>query len=331
MTTNEDSYNYSYKTEERTALVLPGGGAKGAFQAGVLQVLREQGFTYDVISGISVGSLNGAMLATDQFETMVEVWKHLTPNQVYREKTLAGLVRRYLQYKIGLGKPPVSKYDNGPLHRLLRKHLQGRPTTVPYTFGYVKLETGRYIRASIPHQEPHTIDEDDISRILASTAIPAIFNPVPVNGQKCVDGGLRDISPIREVLPYNPHRAIIIPTKPLDGLPRPVTSRDIIDIAFRSIDIMMDEIFYEDIARFLTINHLVRQAGNEGIELRHRTGRIYRHVHPMIIAPKKSLGDAMDFSNDNVRRLMQVGRDRAREVLSMEPFPKPMVWFRETL
>ncbi len=74
MNTHNDSYTYSYKTEERTALVLPGGGAKGAFQAGVLQVLREQGFTYDVISGISVGSLNGAMLATDQFDTMIEVW-----------------------------------------------------------------------------------------------------------------------------------------------------------------------------------------------------------------------------------------------------------------
>lgn len=323
--------NYSYKTEERTALVLPGGGAKGAFQVGVLQVLREQGFTYDVISGISVGSLNGAMLATGQFERMIEVWKHLSPSQVYREKTLAGLVRRYLQYKIGLGKPPVAKYNNGPLHSLLRKLLEGRTTTVPFNFGYVKLESGRYIRASIPHQEPHAINEGDIRRILASTAIPAVFNPVSVNGHRCVDGGLRDISPISQVLPYNPHRAIIIPTKPLDGLPRPVKSRDIIDIAFRSIDIMMDEIFYEDIARFLTINHLVQQAGDEGVELRHRTGRIYQHVHPLIIAPKKSLGDAMDFSNDNIRRLMQVGRDRAREVLSMEPFPKPMIWYRKTL
>ncbi|WP_441000676.1 patatin-like phospholipase family protein [Fodinibius sp. SL11] len=326
-----DNINYSYKVDERTALVLPGGGAKGAFQAGVLQVLREQGFTYDVISGISVGSLNGAMLATDQFETMIEVWKDLTPKQVYREKTLVGLARRYLQYKIGLGKPPVSKFDNGPLHSLLRNHLKGRPTTVPFTFGYVKLETGRYVRASIPHQESHTINEEDICRILASTAIPAVFNPVSVNGYQCVDGGLRDISPIREVLPYNPHRAIIIPTKPTDGLPRPVKSRDIIDIAFRSIDIMMDEIFYEDIARFLTINQLVRQAEDEGVELRHRTGRIYRHVHPLIIAPKEPLGDAMDFSNDNVRRLMEVGRDRAREVLSMEPYPKPMILFREAV
>jgi NTE family protein len=323
--------NYTYKTDERTALVLPGGGAKGAFQAGVLQILREQGFTYDVISGISVGSLNGAMLATDQFDTMIEAWKHLTPKQVHRKKTLLGLARRYLQYKIGLGKPPVSKYDNGPLHNLLREHLLNKPTVVAFTFGFVKLETGRYIRASIPHQESHTINEQDIRRILASTAIPVVFNPVSIGDYQCVDGGLRDISPIREVLPYNPHRAIIIPTKPIDGNPRPVQSRDIIDIAFRSIDIMMDEIFYEDIARFLTINHLVRQADDEGVELRHRTGRIYRHVHPLIIAPKEPLGDAMDFSNDNVRRLMQVGRDRAREVLSMEPFPKPMVWFREVL
>ncbi|MCW9712331.1 patatin-like phospholipase family protein [Aliifodinibius salicampi] len=326
-----DNYNISYKTEERTALVLSGGGARGAFQAGVLQVLREQGFTYDVISGISVGSLNGTMMATNQFHRMMKIWEHLTPKQVYRKKTLAGLARRYLQYKIGIGKPPVSQYDNGPLHALMRTHFLGKTTSVPFTFGYVTLETGRYVRATIPGEESRTITEEDIRRILASTAIPAVFNPVPIGDHLCVDGGLRDISPIREVLPYHPHRAIIIPTRPVSDTNHRVESRDIIDIGFRAIHIMLDEIFYEDIARFLTINHLVRQASEEGVELLHRTGRPYQQVHPLIIAPKDPLGDAMDFSNAHIRRMMQTGRDRAREVLSMEPFPKPMVWFRETM
>lgn len=307
-------------TNEKTALVLPGGGAKGAFQAGVLQVLRDEGFAFEVISGISVGTLNGAMLATGQFDTMIEVWKGLTPDRVHRKKTLAGLARRFLQYKMGMGEPPVSKYDNGPLHQLLQKHLAGRATKIPFTFGFVKLETGRYVRSSIPPLQFQPITERDIRRILASTAIPAVFNPVPIGDYLCVDGGLRDISPIREVLPYRPDRAIIIPTRPVNGEPRHVESRDIIDIAFRAIHIMLDEIFHEDINRFLNINRLVRQAAEQGVQLRHREGHPYRYVQPLIIAPEQPLGDAMDFSNANIRRLMEAGRDRAREVLRTEAF-----------
>lgn len=299
-----------------TALVLSGGGAKGAFQAGVLQVLKEQGYEYKVISGVSVGSLNGAMLATGQFEQMMSVWNRLTPEQVIEEHSLFYIGRKFLQYKLGFGRPPVSKFHNGPLRELMTRHLSGRPCRIPFHFGYVNLESGRYINATVQCNDTHRIDEDDLTRILASTAIPVMFNPVVVNDTLFVDGGLRNISPIREVLPYNPDRIVIIPTEPVKKTEENTDIRDILQIAFRSIEIMLDEIFNEDIDRFLQLNELVQQAGEQEAVLIKPNGMPYKYIEPLIIAPEQSLGSALDFDNKNVREMMETGRQRAREVLA---------------
>lgn len=301
--------------KKTTALVLSGGGSKGAYQAGVLEVLAEAGFGYEAISGVSVGSLNGAMLATGQLDELINVWQTITPEKVLRKHSLVSLARQYLIYKIGVGAPPVSRYNNSPLQQLMRKHLVGRSIKIPFHFGYVKLESGKYIQAVIRRTDGHLIDPSDLDRLLASTAIPVYFNPVHIGDSTAVDGGLRNISPIKEALPYNPDRMVIIPTQPVDREPAAKDLRDILDIAFRSINIMLDEIFHGDIDRFLGINRLAKQAEAEDLELRKSDGSPYKYIEPLIIDPKEPLGDGLDFSNRRVRQMIDLGRKRAREVL----------------
>jgi NTE family protein len=298
-----------------TALVLSGGGAKGAFQVGALEVLRNHGLTFDAISGISVGSLNGAMLATDQFEALLGVWQDLTPNKILRKNSLVMLARRFLSYKLGLSDPPVSRYHNKPLQRLMKEYLLDKKVNRPFHFGYVKLESGQYIQAIIRHTGDHTIDQADLDRLLASTAIPVYFNPVKIGGANAVDGGLRNISPIKEVLPYQPDRMVIIPTEPFEQDPKPTKVRDILDIAFRSIEIMLDEIFKEDIDRFLTVNRLVRQAESKNLSLTKSDGSSYKYIEPILIDPAEPLGDALDFDNKRIQNLIAQGRERAQEIL----------------
>lgn len=301
---------------KKTAVVLSGGGAKGAFQAGALQILKEKGYHFDIISGVSVGTLNGAMLATGQFETLIQVWENLTPAKVLKEQSLFSIARKYLTYKIGLGKPPLSKFKNYPLQQLMRKHLLGKKVNIPFHFGFVKLETGEYIKAVVRREDEHAIDDMDLQRLLASTSIPVIFNPVLQGDSVWVDGGLRNISPIKEVLPYNPDRVIIIPTQPLEDAGKPAEVKDIINIAFQAINTMLDEIFEEDIDRFLDINALVKQAEMEDVILEKSNGTPYKYIEPVIIAPEKNLGDALDFDNTNLNRLLELGRMRAEEVLA---------------
>ena len=64
------------------ALVLSGGGFKSAFQIGVLDYLRENGFIdvemhFDVIAGISAGALNGAFIATQQYDQLQNIWQRI--------------------------------------------------------------------------------------------------------------------------------------------------------------------------------------------------------------------------------------------------------------
>ncbi len=71
----------------KTALVLSGGGAKGAFQVAAEKYAREEhGYHWDIIAGVSVGALNGAMLAMEKFDQLDQLWKTLSNRCVYTGK-----------------------------------------------------------------------------------------------------------------------------------------------------------------------------------------------------------------------------------------------------
>src|SRR5258705_3098709 len=68
----------------KRGLVLQGGGAKGAFQYGVIRELHRAGIDFDVISGTSVGALNGALVATDSWDIGDSLWTGLTLGRAFQ-------------------------------------------------------------------------------------------------------------------------------------------------------------------------------------------------------------------------------------------------------
>lgn len=109
------------------ALALEGGGDKGAYQAGALhEILKHYGderVAYDVITGISVGAINGAGLANykkgDEVEAadyILQMWRELSKNQVYKQWKWGGVVRGVL-FKTGI-------YDDTPLKEYLMSHVK---------------------------------------------------------------------------------------------------------------------------------------------------------------------------------------------------------------
>ena len=69
--------------QRKTALVLGGGGARGAYEIGVWQALRELGIKIDIVTGTSVGAINGAMVAQGAFDLAVSLWKELDTSMVF--------------------------------------------------------------------------------------------------------------------------------------------------------------------------------------------------------------------------------------------------------
>jgi NTE family protein len=98
-----------------TALILSGGGAKGAFQVGVEKYAREiKGYHWDIISGVSVGALNAGMLAMGKTQRLFELWNTLKEEQITR-----GRLNLFTLLKLVFGGQPCKQ----PLQKLIADEL----------------------------------------------------------------------------------------------------------------------------------------------------------------------------------------------------------------
>src|SRR6185436_10760264 len=105
----------------RATLVLSGGGTKGAFQVGAEQVLREQGgYEWERIFGVSVGALNGLLLAQGEYQRLLEVWHTIRQEDAYRKVWWPIIAWRLaVLRKAGI-------YDASALRKTIQRHAAGR-------------------------------------------------------------------------------------------------------------------------------------------------------------------------------------------------------------
>ena len=288
----------------KTALVLNGGGAKGAFEAGALKVLLDHDFEFNLIAGVSAGALNGAMLATDQADPLFHLWQTITESDITTKLSILKTALKYVKYKIGISKPPMSFADNTPLKKLARRYLTNRPLKIPFIAGRVNLETGEYV------SEVHV--QQLVDEVIASTAEPIIWPPVSIDGGLYVDGGVRNISPLHDVLDQSPDRIIIIGPDPLEERTYSQKPGDIVDIAKQTLEIILNETLINDIERYLDINEIIKQVGHP---IKNRKGKLMFHYETILILPEEQLGDTLDFSREALDRRWKLGVDGAEKSL----------------
>jgi len=161
-------------------LVLSGGGSMGALQAGILFALVRKGFRPGRIIGTSVGALNGAFLAFHPSavgaEELVEIWRGLEKEHYLRINPVS------IAYR--LASRQTYLFRNDFLHELIAAHTvvdDFSATAVPFYVTATNLYTGR----------KHVFSEGPVSdAVLASTAIPGMFEPMRIDGQAYIDGGV---------------------------------------------------------------------------------------------------------------------------------------------
>jgi NTE family protein len=134
--------------------------------------------------------------------------------------------------------------------------------------------------------------------------------------QAMVDGGVRNISPLGDVLDLEPDEIVVINCSPQQPQRLAKAPGNVVQIGLRTLDLMLNEIFVNDICEFQRINALVLQAAEKGFELKHpRTSRPLRFVPCRIIEPDYELGDTLDFSQETIQASLKAGVRRAKEVL----------------
>ncbi|OGN95709.1 MAG: hypothetical protein A2Z71_06950 [Chloroflexi bacterium RBG_13_50_21] len=290
---------------KKIALILSGGGARGAFQVGAEKYAREvKGYHWDIIAGVSVGALNGAMLAMHRYTRLMELWDSISDPQVYTGGfNLVSLVKLMFGAK--------SFYGNAPLQKLMQHEFEAGRIIDDLHVGAVSLISGEYVQ--------FTKESLELARaILASASIPVVWPPVDVAPDRTamVDGGVRNISPVGDVLDLEPDEIVIINCSPEQPSNTPHASANVLSIGMRALDIMQNEIFVNDMKEFLRINALVKEAEEQGCFLHHpKTGRLLKYYPCQVIEPDGELGEVLDFSQNSVQAGLRAGVRRAREVL----------------
>ena len=320
--------------QEKTGLVLTGGGARAAYQVGVLQaigrILREQGWhrtrnPFQIVCGTSAGALNATALACraddyrDGVRTLLDVWDHMTAEQVYRADSL-GVLRSgarwlsLLSFGWMLRKwhaaPPNSLLDNTPLvgllHRMLDLPRLDRVladgvlhalavTASSYTAGshLTFFQSASEIKPWVRSQRMALQDQIGVEHLLASSAIPFIFPSVPLfaAGERhyCGDGTMRQLAPISPAIHLGASKVLVVGAGRLtEPAGRQTAARypSLAQIAGHALSSIFLDSLAVDIERLERINVTLSAMPPEYLD---RTP--LRPVELLVIAPSERLDD----------------------------------------
>lgn len=231
---------------DRTALVLTGGGARAAYQVGVLKAAAEllpkrSHNPFSIITGTSAGAINAVALgaSANNFRLAVKkveyMWSNLQVEQVYRAgywavaKSVLRLVVSLFHRGIGLRKP-LALLDSTPLHQLLAEainfeHLERRlesgfldaigVTASSYDSGesvtfYQSNADGVTLPPWRRSRRKGVATRLRLEHLLASSAIPTLLPAAKIDGSYYGDGALRQVSPISPALHLGADRIMVV-------------------------------------------------------------------------------------------------------------------------
>lgn len=228
---------------KKTGLILTGGGARAAYQVGVLDAVDEllghaPANPFPIVCGTSAGAINAAALAThaDDFSGAVkhlrDVWENFRVHHVYRSDWPA-IVRSGARW-IGalfffLRNNPVSLLDNAPLREMLARTIAFERIQANIDAGALHAvavtASGYSSGQSVTFYQGGTALEQwertqrvgaatnlDVDLLLASSALPFIFPAVKVHREFFGDGSMRQMAPISPALHLGADRVLIVGT-----------------------------------------------------------------------------------------------------------------------
>jgi len=281
------------------ALVMSGGGSKGSFTAGAVKYLMQDiGRTYDVYCGVSVGALNASYLSMfkageekQASERLLDIWKNISTEQVYKSWFPFGRLHALWEKSVYNSKPLQDKVHNELDLNLCR--ASGKEVRV----GAVSLDTGIFTLFS---------QNDDCFKdaVLASSSFPGMLCPVEINGEWYSDGGIKEISPLKAAIDLGVDEVDMILTCRGGSSPKSnYNPKNAIELGERVLDLLTDEILEDDIKVAELYNQLavLGQTSKRLVKI-----NVIRPDHVLI-------SSSLDFSNDKMNDLIQVGYDTAKK------------------
>ncbi|NQV72634.1 patatin-like phospholipase family protein [bacterium] len=226
-------------------LVLSGGGARAAYQAGVLQYIADHldPAPVDIITGVSAGSINAAQLANDPgtFKEavghLIRGWSELESHDVYHASTSFKVVMSMLRRSSDQDQellPRAGLVDTSPLNAYMKKVLR-TPDGVIHGIGdnirsgklkacafvttdYSTAQTVSWVQGAAMEggERPNRISRNTtltVDHIMASTSLPFLFPAIPINNHWYGDGGIRQAEPLSPAVHLGATKILAISTR----------------------------------------------------------------------------------------------------------------------
>lgn len=202
-------------------LVLAGGGAKGAYQIGAWKAMREIGVTFEAVAGVSIGSINGALIAANDYKKALLLWNSVSvdkgvrieeplpdPENLFSRKNWGVLFKEFMKNK---------GFDASPVNDFLKDYIDEdkvRNSGIPLAIVTVQMTQG---------VTPLELLIDDIPEgqlldyLLASSNIPLVTNIGP-EGERFLDGGIYDNTPVTLLKKNGYNRLVVVDISTIKGV-----------------------------------------------------------------------------------------------------------------
>ena len=257
-----------------------------------MYLIQEFGMQFDLVCGTSVGALIAAMIVQGDIDVAKHIWESLESKEdIFRPGFVENIIT-----KGGI-------YGIEPLAELVNKCISVeklRKSNIQLLVGVVCLETGEFM----------LIDQNDSnikSFILASTSVPGMTPAIEINGRHYVDGGLRYVMPVRQILDMDVEEIIMVSAFSLEDKVAPVESKNlkrfeagdygkITHFTERAVQIVMHQLLREPIDYALSL------APHKGIDV-----TLIQHDQGVY---KKG---AFEFEREEIRRAIEHGYEQARK------------------
>lgn len=234
------------------AMVLSGGGARGAFQVGVMDTLiREHGVKFDIFAGVSTGAIQALGGAMNDVPGLVNEWTSIKGNNdIYKKRPLGA---------VGAVFGADSLFDAKPIREKIKAYAD--PAKIKAAKRQLRISS-----VNLASGESVDFDEKnpDIGDwVYASSAQPPFFQPFRKKNaagviEQWVDGGVRNVTPLSSAMALKPKAMLVVLAQPTEAEAKLGKIFDnLIDVALRSVGILNAEVSTNDIGNAMLINDLL--------------------------------------------------------------------------
>ena len=241
----------------RLGLVLSGGGARAAYQVGVLKAVaellpRDAPLPFKVISGTSAGGIIAAIVASHAAHfrcgvvSLERFWRNFHVDQVFRADSTS-MLRAGLRWLLALVSggalvsPPRSVFDNAPLRETLELHVNFARIRQHLASGYLDalaINASAYHTAlsvafyAAAHEQAPWVHswrhgrpaELGLDHLMAGAAVPFLFPAVCIDGEYYGDGAMRQLAPLSPAINLGADRLLVVGVRAPEAIPRAPTA-----------------------------------------------------------------------------------------------------------